>query len=381
MQLLLLIIGAFLIHSPSFANPAIKSIRVDPSYFYSLYPNETPTQIAKKVVTQAKSAQVNTLFLYAYNSYYGAFYPSNYTMTRTEGGLGVSNIFGVVLSEAKAAGLNVIAVMPLNDFRHVWSNKPDWRVKKKNGTDYKPYSTVFLLSAWHPQFRLWLDGFYADFLKKFPTVDGIEAVEPMVDFFWDKSSDYNAASNTEFKKRFPKGTLGDSNWLKFRAQGLTELLGLMAKKTHAANKFSAVVQTWSVAKDGSLYSTASLRDGMGFDFDGILNLSGDAKMDIISGEFMWQQWRSEYGSAVFNPAWTRSAALAFLKYINNRSFPIVHVEISPFSGSAGTVTPTVTDLSDTLNSVKDIAPGIDIYDYNQLTNMNAWSALEAWNTP
>lgn len=381
MRFLILFLGIITAHSQSFADPSVKSIRVDPAYFYSLYPDDSPAQIATKVVNQAKAFQVNTIFLYAYSSYYGAFYPSTYAMTKTEPDLGRSNIFGAVLKEAQASGLRVVAVMPLNDFRHVWLNRPKWRVKTRNGADYKPYSTVFLLSAWHPEFRSWLDGFFSDFLTKFPAVDGVEAVEPMVDFFWNKSSDYNAASNNEYKKRFPRGSLGDVNWLKFRAQGLTDLLAIMAKRTHMANKFSAVVQTWSIAKNGSLYTTEYLRDGMGFDFDGVLNLSGTSKIDVITGEFMWQQWRSEYGGSIFIPEWTRSAAIEFIKFVNNRSLPIIHVEASPFSGSAGTSTPTLNDLYNTLKSIQDIAPGIDIYDQSQLTIMNAWSALNGWNTP
>ncbi len=361
------------------ANPSVRSIRIDPSYFYSQYPNLNAAQIAEKVISIAKLANVNTLFLYAYNSTYGAFYKTTYLMTTTEGGYGAVDIFGTILKAAKANGLKVFANMPVNDFERVWQLKPSWRSKKRNGTDYIPVNETHLLSAWHPGYKTWLAGFYKDFLVNYPAVDGIEAVEPMIDYYWNKESDYNPNSNAEFKARYPTSYLGSGTWLRFRAQGLTNLVALMSQATHAAGKKSAVVQTWAIKSDGTLFTSQSMRDGMGFGFQELLNLAGTSKVDFISVEFMWQQWKAEYGIALFNPAWTRGAAQSFMNFVAGRSFPIIHIEISPFDGSVGSVTPTVLDLHNSIKAVADIAPGIDVYDYNQIESMKAWSAFTAWN--
>lgn len=376
---LLILLFTILASVSVFANPSVRSMRVDPAYFYSLYPNLNPLQIAEKVVATAKAANVNTLFVYAYNSTFGSFYKTNYSMTTTESGFGQLDIFGTILNTAKASGLTVVANMPVNDFKNVWDLKPTWRSKKRNGTDYVPVADIHLLSAWHPYFRTWLAGFYKDFLTRYPTVDAIEGVEPMIDYYWNKESDYNPSSNAEFKLRYPAAYLGGSTWLKFRSQGLTNLLASLSKAAHAAGKKSAVVQTWAVHADGSLFTYQSMRDGMGFDFNEILNLTSASKIDFISGEFMWQQWKAEYGSALFNPDWTRNASVNFLNFVAGRSFPIVHLEISDFYGSITSVTPTPLDLQNSIKAIADIAPGIDIYDYNQIESLGAWSAFTAWN--
>ncbi len=370
-----------LVFSATFASaaPTVRSMRIDPSYFYSLYPNNTTAEIAEKVVQTAKANNVNTLFIYAYNSSYGSFYKTAYTLTAVESGYGQLDIFGTLLKTAKANGLTVIANMPVTDFKTVWQARPTWRSKTKNGSDYLPAADTYLLSAWHPNFRSWLSGFYKDFLTRYPMVDGIEAVEPMVDYFWNKDSDYNSSSNAEFKIRYPNYSIGGTTWLKFRAQGLTNLIAMLSQTAHAVGKKSAVVQTWAINSDGTLYSSQSMRDGMGFDFNGLLNLTGTSKIDLFSAEFMWQQWKAEFGTPNFNPNWTRSAVLSFLNIVAGRSFPIIHVEISPFDGSATSVTPTAFDLQNSIKAIADIAPGIDVYDFNQIENSNAWSAFSAWN--
>jgi hypothetical protein len=235
------------------------------------------------------------------------------------------------------------------------------------------------MSAWHPNFRTWLAGFYTDLLSNNPEIDGLEAVEPFVDYHWAKQSDYNSVSNNKFKNLYPKARLGDSTWLKFRAQGLTDLIDLMNTTAHSYNKQSYLVQTWTARSDGSLFSSDVLRDNIGLDINGILNLTNSNKLDFFMAELMWQQWAAEYGGTVFNPNWTKKASLDFINSVNNRSTPLIHVEITPFLGTMGYVAPTLTEFSTTLQSIRDLNLGIDVYDYNQLINLNAWDSLLSWN--
>ena len=78
-----------------FANaaPEIRGLRVDPSYFYGLYEGQTDEQIVDQVINKARAANVNTLFLYAYNPSNGAFYQTDYPMAEVEVGYGQRQIF------------------------------------------------------------------------------------------------------------------------------------------------------------------------------------------------------------------------------------------------------------------------------------------------
>ncbi len=146
------------------ATPVIKGLRVDPSYFYGSHPGQTVTSVANDIVSKAKSTGTNTLFLYAYNSVYGAWYPTTYAQSAVEGGYGKANIFKEITTVAKNNGIKVVAVVPVNNFRTVWTNNPAWRVRTKAGADYKPFADVYLLSAHNQDYKNWLKGLYQDLL-------------------------------------------------------------------------------------------------------------------------------------------------------------------------------------------------------------------------
>lgn len=357
---------------------AIRGLRIDPSYFYYLYPDLTPKQIAQKVIDRVQEAHVNTIFLYAYNPSNGAFYPTNYPLLEIEPAFGTKNIFGEIYSRAKAEGLQVIASISSNDFSTVWNAKPEWRSKLKDGTDYKPMPQVSLLSAWHPEYRAWFQGFVADLAKRFPGLLAIEAIEPTVDCYWNGEPDFNPEAVKAFYKLYPKGTPGDSNWKIARAKGLTDLLGLMAKTAHSLNLKAGVVQTWPALANGELYTFSHVRDFVGFDLNEILNLSGAQKVDFVVGELLWQQWRAEYGMKVFTPQWTKKAAIHFLKMVGTRSTGIIHVEISPWHGHHSSIEPTLNEFQESLQTLRSVAPHIDVYDFSQLENREAWKELSVW---
>ena len=360
------------------AIPAIRGLRIDPSYFYYLYSELTPKQIAQKVIARVRAAHVNTIFLYAYNPSNGAFYPTDYPLLEIEPFLGSKNIFGEIYSRAKAEGLQVVASISSNDFASVWRSRPQWRSKLQDGSDYKPMPKVFMLSAWHPEYRLWFQGFVADVAKHFPGLLAIEAIEPTVDCYWNGEPDFNPEAVKAFYKLYPKGTLGDSNWKITRAKGLTELLGLMAKTAHTFNIKAGVVQTWPAQESGELYSFSRVRDFVGFDLNEILNLPGAQKMDFVVGELLWQQWRAEYGEKVFTPQWTKQAAQRFLKMVNTRSTGMIHIEISPWHGQNSSIEPTLQEFQQSLQTIRSVASHIDVYDYSQLENREAWKELSAW---
>ena len=345
---------------------AVRGIRVDASYFYGMYSGLSAAQVSSQVVSKAKASGVNTLFVYAYNSVYGAFYPTTYGLTSVENGYGKINMFKELTTAAKASGMKVVAVVPVNNFKSVWDSKPAWRAKNKAGGDYRPFTDTYLLSAWHPEFRTWLRGFYQDLLSKNPDIDGIEAVEPTVDYFWAKDTDYNSVATQKYFALYPAGQLGDQNWVNFRAKGMTGLIYIMTSAAGAAYKNSYLVQTWPAKADRSLFSATVIKDNMGLDLNAILNFTGTRKLTYLMAELMWQQWAAEYGPANFPVTWTKQAATTFINFVGTRSTPLLHVEISPFAGSFTSITPTLQEFSNTLLAIKDLKLGIDVYDFNQI---------------
>jgi uncharacterized lipoprotein YddW (UPF0748 family) len=110
----------------------IKGMRVDPGYLYGLAPDTTST--VQMVVDDAAAAGVNTIFLLTYSSVYGAYYKTNYSDTIVEGGYGAADFLGQLLPAAHGKGIKVIAWLPVNNFKNVWTANSGWRSKKSCST-------------------------------------------------------------------------------------------------------------------------------------------------------------------------------------------------------------------------------------------------------
>ena len=344
-----------------------------------MFPGEEPSEISKKVVSKAITGGINTLFVYAYNPVFGASYQTEYPFTRVEEGFGRLNILRFLSIEAKKIGIKVVACVPVNNFKSLWDVKPAWRAKNINGTDYLPAENMYMLSASHPEFRSWLFGFYKDLITRNPYIDGIEIVEPFIDYKWQKESDYNPVANAKFKRLFPLGTLGDENWLKFRADAMTELIILMNTAAHLYNKRSFLVHTWPAAANAKLFSTQDIKDHIGLDIEGILQLKGGLGLDFLSAELIWQQWAAEFGTENFNPRWTQQAAADFISQVNSNTKALVHVEVTPFRSASGKIiTPTAEEFSETLLAISEFNVGFDVYDFSQIENGSLWGELRSF---
>jgi hypothetical protein len=153
----------------------------------------------------------------------------------------------------------------------------------------------------------------------------------------------------------------------------------MADVAHSKKIKAGVVQTWPARPSGRLFTSDEVRDRIGFSLNEILNLQNTQKLDFVIAEFLWQQWAAEYGTPIFTPAWTTGVAEEFIRFVDNRSQPIIHVEISPWHGKNSVVTPTVQEFYETLRSIKDLVAAIDVYDHSQIQARNAWQALSVWN--
>jgi hypothetical protein len=343
----------------------LNGLRMDPGYFYDMPESRVLSvkELARLAVSEARAGGFNTIFLYAYNSYYGAFYPTNYPLTAVEPSLGKANVFRLVSREAIRQGLRVVAVLPVNDFRHAWEKESGWRVKKTSAQDYKPGQARYLSPA-HPGFRAWYEGFLQDFLAKNPEVHGIEAVEPGFDLQWAGAVDQNEAALGEFRRLYPGQAAKGAAWKRFRAAKLNEHLALFSRVAHAAGKESHVVQTWTARADGSLMTAPEIRDGLGFDWEALLELPRAERPDWINGEFIFQEGRATHGAA-FTPEWAQGAAREFTRFVNGRARAIIHAEHSEFSGPHGTFSASLGDVEVSLRSALTVAQGRDLYDYQQ----------------
>lgn len=378
MRLLIAILTLFSVNLAVAQTVPVRGLRFDPGYVYDDpgLAGKSIQQIAAIAAQNVKNAGFNTIFLFAYSPYYGAFYNTAYSMTNMEGYLGKGNFTTALINEAHARGIKVIADLPMNNFYKVWQAMPTWRMKKKGGLDYRPYSDLYLLSIFHPDFKNWYTGFIKDFLTKHPNIDGIEAFEPQLDFNWNNSADYNPAANAKFYATYPSGTLGSAQWETVQANEVISYLGNFFGLARAKGKEAHVVQTWTAQSNGSLMPAATLTKAIAFNFLGFNVLPLNQRPTYIQGEFMWAQWASEYGGSVFNPDWIKSAATSFLSQMKALSqSAIVHTELSEFSGSRGTVRPTGPQFLQELKTLRAMNVNFDVYDYYQVSELNLWSGI------
>lgn len=354
----------------------VRGLRFDPGYVYddAAFSGKSVQQIAAIAAQNVKNAGFNTIFLFAYSPYYGAYYSTNYSMTNMEGTLGKGNFTTQLINEAHARGIKVIADLPTNNFYKVWQAMPAWRMKKKSGLDYRPYSDLYPLSIFHNDFKNWYTGFVKDFLAKHPNIDGLEAFEPTLDYNWNNAADYNPSANAKFFSIYSAGTLGSANWETVQSNELTLFLGNFFSLAKANGKEAHVVQTWTANSNGSLMASSTLTKGMGFNFTQMGSLPESQRPTYVQGEFMWAQWSSEYGTSVFNPDWIKSAATNFVNLMGTQK-TIVHTELSEFSGSYGTVRPTSAQFLQELKTLRAMNVNFDVYDYAQVTEMNLWSGI------
>ncbi len=348
----------------------IKGMRFGASYYYNQ--GYTAKTLASKIVTDAKNNNITTIFFHTYNSVYGAFYLTSYSYTIVEGGFGKQNMLRELINAAHANGIKVIASIPVNDFKQAWVAQPNWRSKLRNGSDYVPKTDHYFLSTWHDSYINWYDGFVKNLINNYPDLDGVEALEGIVDWNWNLDADYNSQHNQKYYARYPSGVLGDANWKLFRAEGLTNLHKILINNTHTKGIKAYVVQTWAPKDNGSLMTSEEIRDGSGFDFNGIMDLAN--KPDYLQAELIWQQWAyRKNDKATFNPDWTAKARDQFLIKVGGRTKVIVHVEITPF----GSYAPTNSEFETSLRHARTGTSGADFYNHKQAQDKNAWSNVKA----
>ncbi len=362
----------------------LKGIRIDPGYFYGgSYSGQSTDAIAALMVDLALEWGANTIYFRAVSPYYGAFWNQPVTPDLySEGGHGVNNIFPLVIQKAHAAGVTIIAYVEPNRMKSVWDANPDWREKDIQGNDYRPDS--YPLSVFHPDYLAWTTSFVNELLDM--GADGVDIAE--CDYVvWGDAATYDAAANARYFAEYPAGSLGDANWVALRKQVLTEWYEHIGTVTHAREREFHVTYTWVSHADGSLYNHADISQGTGFSFDDLLALPIASRPDVIVAELMWQQAAARHGEALFDAEWTESASKQFTTFVAGRAEAIVHVEVSPFIGAAGTIAPMPDEIETSVALALQHSDGADIYDMDQANNLlydfngsvDTWAAIAISN--
>jgi uncharacterized lipoprotein YddW (UPF0748 family) len=149
----------------------VRGLRVEPGYFYNEpEANAGMSALISVIVKDSAAAGFNTLFVFSYAPEYGAFYKTSYPSASVENGYGQQDLLPALTEAAHAAGLKVIAGVPVNNFKQVWLENPSWRIKKKDGSDYLPDKESFLLSPANKEFQQWYSGFVADLIQHNPKI-------------------------------------------------------------------------------------------------------------------------------------------------------------------------------------------------------------------
>ncbi len=240
---------------------------------------------------------------------------------------------------------------------------------------------TFLLSASSVEYRAWYTGFLKDLIARNPQIDQVEAVEPTLDYSWNGVADQHPTALANFAKSNPGSAVGSQAWLDFRAKEFLSLVTLFNQTVHAGGKETGLVHTWTVMANGKLSDAQAIKNSSGFDWLAVSKQTGASKTDQLVSEFIWQQWFSTFGTATFNPDWITTVGAeytALLRAAGATSEPVVHVEISNFSGAYSSTTPTNEQFAKTMENTAKLPNSVSVYDFNQMRNNSAFEELANW---
>ncbi|UCE06722.1 MAG: DUF2334 domain-containing protein [bacterium] len=339
----------------------INAVRFDPSYYY-----DSPLKIddmSNELAGKWRNFGVNTIFFKAYDPIYGAKYKTSYDLNIIAD-YGKQDLLKHMLRACSKNDIQVIAWIPAFQHKAAWEKHPGWRVKSADGTDYKPTDYSYFLCPANPAVRQWWLGFLKDLLKRYKEVDGIDIAEPIINWKGNRCFCNYCRQSSE--------NIAENIHHNITSEGLTETLNSSIKLIHEFNKIACITTVASVHQDGRILTTAEQMNLTGLDLDNILNEKD--KPDWINVELMWQQWADKINNEkIFTPEWTKQAAKAIIRQIDDRATVIGHLEMTSF----GHQRVDAAELSKSILATK--AGGIehiDLYDTHLIDNENAWETVE-----
>lgn len=359
------------VDKPGPTTPAfIRGVVVDPADYLALVPSAAT--LAKQLVDRAVANGVNTIYLNAYNVEYGAYYRTAYRFNQ-ESPYGRQDLLGKLIAAAHARGIGVYAAVYDHQHRGAWEANPSWRAKTDRGSDYNPARTdiQYYLSVGHPLSSTWWLGFLRDLLSEYPTLDGVEIREPIINW-WGTEADHNPAVEAAFRAKHAGARTDSEEWRTFRRHTLTTFVREEISLIHSYGvpvHVTTVADAWG---NGRLLSAGEEARETGFDLDALL--SGSHKPDAVKVELIWQQWARVYDYVTFTPEWTGRALREFLGQVRGRAPVILHIELTDFGRHIMSPAEFLRALQ--AGAIPGIA-GLDFYSAFLADGKKAWPAVRS----
>jgi hypothetical protein len=351
------------------ARPFLTGVTLDPWSYSDL--GVSSETLAEALAERYSRNGVNTVFCYAYNVDEGAAYRTRYRGASTSD-WGRQDLLGHLLEACHGRGVRVVAWLYSGRDRGMWLRHPEWRERTAGGKEYNPlrlHATYFLCPR-NPEVRRWHAGLVQDLARRYPTLDGIELCEPLVNWWGDQAC-YCEVCRREFAAAHPREALGGPAWRRFRAQGLGGFLShcLEAISQEGIDTYIMTISdAWS---NGAILSPQRQADESGFDLDALLD--GPHPPDWVNFEVIWQQWAAIYGAEVFNSRWAAEAAQQLVRRTDGRARVVLHVELTDF----GSQQMTPAKIAETISRVSAARPnGIECYHSAAVDSKAAWSVLK-----
>lgn len=346
----------------------VKGVTLDPCFYAGL--GMDAETLAEELAERYARYGVNTVFMYAYNVNEGAAYRTRYRGARLSE-WGRQDLLGKMLEACQARGIRVVAWLYSGRDRGMWEAHPEWRERTESGREYNPLRlhTAHFLCPRNPQVRRWYVGLLRDLARRYPTLDGIELCEPVVNWFGTHAC-HCEVCRREFAQKHPGEPVGEEVWRKFRAQGLTEFLSECIRAIQAEG-IDAYIMTISDAwSNGAILTPRRQAAESGFDLEALLE--GPHPPDWVNFEIIWQQWAAIYGEEMFSYDWAEETARRLVRRTDGRARVLMHVELVDF----GAVEMTPERLATTIKRVAAAEPaGLDCYHSRALDEREGWEAL------
>ena len=349
--------------------PFIKGVTLDPwAYAKSSLSSK---ELAEMLAERYQQNGVNTVFFYAYNVGDGTAY-----RTRHRGASvsewGREDLLAHILEACHARGIRVVAWLYSGRDREMWKKHPEWRERTRDGKAHNPLRlhAAYFLCPRNPGVREWYAGLLKDLARRYPTLDGIELCEPVVNWFGDQACYCDVCRET-FAEAHPGEPLGKEVWRTFRAQGLTDFLSRCMKAVSEEGIDTYIMTISDAWSNGAILSPRRQAEESGFDLEALLD--GPYPPDWVNFEIIWQQWAAIYGTEVFNYDWAEETARRLVRRTDGRAHVVLHVELTDF----GSQRMTPTKIAQTIARVQDAhAGGIECYHSGALDRKAAWPVLK-----
>ncbi len=348
--------------------PFIKGVTLDPWAYSS--PSVSSKELAGMLAERYRRNGVNAVFLYAYNVGEGAAYRTRYPgASMSEWGR--QDLLAHVLEACHRRGIRVVAWLYSGRDKGMWKKHPEWRERTRDGRAHNPLRlhAAYFLCARNPEVRQWYSGLLKDLARRYPTLDGIELCEPVVNWFGDQAC-YCEVCRDDFARAHPGEPLGEGAWRAFRAQGLTDFLSGCIRAV-AEEEIDTYVMTISDAwSNGAILSPRRQAEESGFDLEAVLE--GPYPPEWVNFEVIWQQWAAIYGTKAFNYDWAEETARRLARRTDGRARVLLHVELTDF----GSQRMTPAKIGKTIDRLRETgADGIECYHSAAIDRKAAWPVL------